>query len=113
MPGQARLGDLSEVMADAHGCPGCPHHCVGPAIQGSPNVFVNGMPAVRVGDKGMHAACCGPNMWTAQLGSATVKINGKNAHRKDDMDKHCGLPGIGKIITASVDVETGGPPSAA
>ena len=32
MPGQCRLGDKSNVPADAHGCPACPHPAVGPAI---------------------------------------------------------------------------------
>jgi uncharacterized Zn-binding protein involved in type VI secretion len=106
MPGQGRLGDLSQINADAHGCPACPHPCVGPAIAGSPDVNVNGMPALRVDDPGMHAACCGPNTWTAQAGSATVFINGKKAHRQNDADKHCG--GMGKLITASANVITGG-----
>lgn len=106
MPEQARLTDLSEVNADGHGCPGCPHHCVGPAISGSDNVMVNFLPALRVGDNGVHAACCGPNTWVATKGSGTVFINGKPAHRKDDMDTHCG--GVGKMITGSADVITGG-----
>ena len=106
MPPQGRLGDLSKVSADAHGCPGCAHTCVGPAIKGSPNVFVNNMPALRVTDMGVHAACCGPNMWTAVQGSATVLINFLPAHRKNDADMHCGGPG--KLIMGSPDVITGG-----
>lgn len=106
MPEQARLGDMSNVPADAHGCPGCPHNCTGPAIQGSPNVFVNNLPAVRVTDMGIHAACCGPNMWEAQSGSATVFINSLKAHRKNDIDRHCG--GIGMMKQGSTNVITGG-----
>ena len=106
MPPQGRLGDKSQVPADAHGCPACPHPCTGPAIIGSPNVFVNNMPALRVGDTGVHAACCGPNMWTAAMGSATVFINNMQAHRLNDMDTHCG--GVGKMIEGSPDVITGG-----
>ncbi len=105
-PGQARLGDKSQVPADAHGCPACPHPAVGPAIAGSPDVMVNGRPAIRVGDPGVHAACCGPNTWTAQAGSGTVKINGMKAHRMGDADTHCG--GNGKMIEGSSDVITGG-----
>lgn len=71
---------------------------------------INGRPALRVGDPGMHAACCGPNMWNAKLGSATVFINGKPAHRLNDMVQHCG--GMGKLIEGSGDVLIGGPPSA-
>ncbi len=106
MPEAGRLGDLSKVDSDAHGCPGCPHVAIGPAILGSPNVFINGMPALRVDDMGVHAACCGPNMWTAVKGSSTVFINGKAAHRKDDDDQHCG--GMGKLIQGSPDVIIGG-----
>jgi uncharacterized Zn-binding protein involved in type VI secretion len=106
MPGAARLGDLSEVKSDAHGCPACPHPGVGPAIIGSPDVYINSRPAVRVDDVGLHAACCGPNMWTAKEGSATVFINHKKAHRLDDADQHCG--GNGKMIQGSPDVIIGG-----
>jgi len=106
MPGQARLGDLSQAPVDVHGCPLCPHPVIGPAVQGSPDVFVNYMPALRVGDMGIHAICCGPNIWKALLGSTTVFINNKPAHRMNDMDQHCG--GIGKMVTASMNVITGG-----
>ena len=105
MPGQGRLGDLSKVEVDAHGCPACPHPGVGPAIMGSPDTMCNGMPALRVGDKGMHAACCGPNSWTATAGSGTVVINGKAAFRKDDVSAHCG--GNGKLVSASANVVVG------
>jgi uncharacterized Zn-binding protein involved in type VI secretion len=106
MPYQSRLGDKSNVFVDAHGCPACPHPGVGPAIVGSPDVFVNGRPALRVGDKGIHAACCGPNTWTAISGSFTVLINHKPAHRMGDQDQHCG--GLGQMIEGSNDVITGG-----
>ena len=106
MPAMGRLGDKSKTPADAHGCPACPHTAVGPATKGSPDVFVNGMPALRVGDSGIHAACCGPNTWQATMGSSTVFINGKQAHRKGDMDTHCG--GVGKMIDGSSDVIVGG-----
>ena len=56
MPEMGRLGDLSDVKVDAHGCPACPHPAKGPAIMGSPDVLVNGLPALRVTDKGIHAA---------------------------------------------------------
>lgn len=106
MPPQGRLGDKSQVPADAHGCPACPHPAVGPAIKGSPNVKCNGRPALRVTDTGMHAACCGPNTWTATAGSSTVFINNLAAHRLGDADQHCG--GMGKLIEGSNNVEVGG-----
>jgi uncharacterized Zn-binding protein involved in type VI secretion len=106
MPGQARLGDKSNVPVDVHGCPACPHNCTGPAILGSPDVMVNGKPAIRVGDKGIHMACCATNTWTATVGSGTVMINNKQAHRLNDMDTHCG--GVGRMVDASTNVITGG-----
>jgi len=105
VPEQGRLGDTSKVQADVHGCPACPHTCVGPAIVGSSDVVVNDRPALRVTDVGMHAACCGPNMWTAFKGSPTVLINNLKAHRKGDDDLHCG--GMGSLIEGSPDVLVG------
>lgn len=102
VPGAARVGDKSMCPADAHGCPGCAHSVVGPAIAGSPDVLINGRPAVRVGDHGIHAACCGPNTWTAAQGSPNVFVNGKPIHRLGDVDQHCG--GIGRMIEGSPDV---------
>ena len=106
MAGQGRLGDKAQIQQDSHGCPGCPHPGVGPAIAGSPNVFVNGRPALRKDDVGIHAVCCGANMWSASAGSQTVFINGKPAHRKDDQTRHCG--GSGKLIEGSDNVIVGG-----
>ncbi len=91
------------MPADAHGCPACPHPCIGPAIAGSPDVMVNNLPALRVGDPGMHAACCGPNTWTAQAGSGTVFINSIKAHRLGDKDTHCG--GSGQMVDGSSNVD--------
>ena len=104
--GQGRLMDLSKLDKCVHGCPACPHPVIGPAIIGSPTVNCNSLPALRVDDKGMHAACCNTNTWTATAGSSTVMINGKKAHRKDDADQHCG--GQGALNTASTDVMVGG-----
>jgi len=106
MASAGRLSDIAQVPVDAHGCPACPHPGVGPAITGSPDVFINGMPALRVTDKGIHAACCGPNTWTATKGSATVLINFLQAHRMGDMNTHCG--GVGHLITGSPNVMVGG-----
>jgi len=71
---------------------------------------VNGRPALRLGDPGIHAACCGSNTWVAKQGSATVFINGLPAHRVNDQDQHCG--GVGTLQTGSPNVFTGGPPTA-
>jgi uncharacterized Zn-binding protein involved in type VI secretion len=106
MPPQGRLGDKANCPADTHGCPGCAHPVVGPAIAGSTDVNVNKRPAIRVGDPGQHAACCKANTWTAAKGSATVFINGKPAHRMGDDTLHCG--GKGTLIEGSNNVMVGG-----
>ena len=105
MPPQARLGDKALIPADAHGCVACPHTASGPAVAGSPNVNVNGRPAIRVDDPGIHTACCGGNTWNAQTGSKSVFINGKPAHRLGDAVRHCG--GTGKCIEGSGNVFVG------
>lgn len=105
MPGQGRLGDKANSALDVHGCPACPHPTTGPAIQGSPDVNVNGRPALRVDDPGIHAACCGTTTWTATSGSLTVFINGKCAHRMGDQTRHCG--GQGRLVEGSPNVMVG------
>ena len=106
MPGLGRLGDKSKVEGDAHWCVACPHVAIGPAVQGSPTVWVNGLPALRVGDLGIHAACCGPNIWQAIEGSSTVFIDKKPAHRMGDKDLHCSTT-VGTLIDGSPDVIVG------
>lgn len=46
MPAAARLGDRSNCPSDSHGNECCPHNVTGPATEGSPNVFINGKPAL-------------------------------------------------------------------
>jgi uncharacterized Zn-binding protein involved in type VI secretion len=105
MQPQTRLGDQSMVPADKHGKSCCPHSCTGPATKGSPDVFVNNRAALRVGDSGIHAKCCGPNTWVATKGSGSVSINNQPAHRVQDADMHCGGPGY--MIEGSPDVFVG------
>jgi uncharacterized Zn-binding protein involved in type VI secretion len=104
MPGQARIGDKARGI-DAHRCNACPHVVSGPATQGSADVIVNGKPAVRKGDGGVHAACCGSNTWTAEGSSDTVIINGKQAFRLNDATNHCG--GTGMLVESSGNVIVG------
>ena len=106
MPAQARLTDMAQVPADAHGCPACPHPAVGPSIAGSPNILVNGLPALRVGASGVHIACCDGNTWAPSKGSGTVLFNSIPAVRQGDTTSHCG--GVGQVITGSPTVQTGG-----
>jgi uncharacterized Zn-binding protein involved in type VI secretion len=106
MPAAGRVSDLGKVDKDAHGCPACPHVAVGPCIMGSTDVFINSLPACRETDIGMHAVCCGPNMWTAAAGSPDVFVNSLALHRKDDKQTHCG--GDGKLIMGSANVIANG-----
>lgn len=92
--GYVRLTDVSRVSADAHGCPACPHPCVGPIITGNPSgVTLAGLPVATVGDTGIHSACCGPNMSVITTGDTRVLINGKPAAWRHSVVTHCG--GIG------------------
>lgn len=100
-----RVGDIAFCPSDSHGCPGCAHPVQGPAIQGSPNVLINDLPALRVGDPGIHAACCGGNKWRAAQGASTVLFNDKRVHRQDDQTSHCG--GTGRLMIGSANVLVG------
>jgi hypothetical protein len=104
MPAAARLGDKAQVQADAHGCPGCPHPGVGPIVTGSADTFINGLPAARADstDLGVHAVCCGANIFQCDKGSPTIYVNNKPLARMNDQTTHCG--GNGKIIEGSPDV---------
>lgn len=109
MPAVARVGDKAQIPADSHGCPACPHPATGPGVSGSPDTEVNGKPVLRLGDPGIHAACCQANTWTAKEGSSTVFVNDKPIHREGDHTQHCG--GIGVMTEGSPDVDAGGSPS--
>jgi uncharacterized Zn-binding protein involved in type VI secretion len=102
MPAASRLGDTAEIQADAHGCPGCPHPGKGPLVNVSTDVFINGRGAARLDDLGIHAICCGPNIFQCAKGSPTVYVNNKPLMRIGDQTKHCG--GDGKVTDGSPDV---------
>ena len=87
-----RLGDLGS----SHGC-----FPPTPAISGSPNVLINGRPALRVDDPLLLHACpnCPPHPRKMAKGTASVLINGKPACGTGD-DVNCG----GVLITGSSDV---------
>jgi len=100
-----RLGDYSRTSTDTHLCVVCSHEVMGPAITGSANVLINHRPALRVGDRGVHAGCCGPNTWHAKHGAVSVLINNRPAHRINDDVEHCG--GDGTLIQGSANVLVG------
>lgn len=58
---------------------------------GSPNVYVNSRQAIRVGDGGVHIACCGPQTFVAATGSPNVFCNSVPLVRELDATLHCGL----------------------
>ena len=100
MPGIARVGDRARCPEDSHGCPGCSHDVIGPAETGSPTVTIDGRPALRLGDRGIHASCCGQNEWQVADGCSTkVKIDGLPAAMLGSITQHCG--GMGTIVEAS------------
>ncbi|HZF56608.1 MAG TPA: PAAR domain-containing protein [Polyangiaceae bacterium] len=101
-----RVGDEAKCPEDGHSCSVCKHVTVGPSTKGSPDVFINNQPVLRVGDPGEHSeTCCGDNKWRAKTGSSTVTANGLPLHRVGDETEHCG--GDGKLITGSSDVAVG------
>lgn len=105
MPEAGRVGDIAWVSADSHGHDCCSHSAQGPAVAGSPDCFINGMPALRVGDPGTHSACCGSNSWRAATGAPGVFINDIPAHRVQDSTIHCG--GTGALVIGSPNVIIG------
>ena len=105
MPPACRVGDNANCPNDSHGNDCCSHNVTGPAVAGAPNVSINGQKVLRVGDPGVHSACCGPNTWVTAQGSATVFINGIPVVRQGDKTTHCG--GTGKMIEGSPNVHIG------
>ena len=95
----ARLGDIGS----GHGC----HFPPSPAIQGSPNVFVNGRPLVRQTDAYMPHPCpvcpLPPHPRNLASGSPTVLVNNLQAGRVGD-PINCG----GNHAVGSGDVFIGG-----
>lgn len=96
MPGIIRISDMSSIDP----CFAPPHA----PIVGSSNVFVDGIPAVRVGDKYALHSCPGspPHLSTAAKGSSTVFVNGMPVHRIGDKIS-CGST----AMNGSTDVSAG------
>ena len=79
MPAVVRVGDMST------GHPHC--YPPTPASSGSPNVFINGIPAIRLSDPWVtHGACPvhRPHSGSSSSGSSTVFCNGKPLCRVGD-----------------------------
>ncbi|MBO0664122.1 PAAR domain-containing protein [Jiella sp. MQZ9-1] len=80
MPPAHRQGDIGS----GHGC----HFPPSAATGGSPDVFTNGRPQMRVGDTYAPRSCvaghAGPHGRALAQGSASVFINGRKAGRLGD-----------------------------
>jgi len=98
----ARVGDKAHCPSDGHGKDCCSHSVEGPAVKGSPNVFINNRQTMRLNDPGVHSSCCGSNTWKTASGASTVFINNRKAVRIEDKTIHCG--GSGKMIEGSSNV---------
>jgi len=108
MSGATRSGDMASAEGLSFGCPACPHNVMGPIVGGALTVFINGRPAVREHDYGIHAlTCCGDNTFQVLKGSGSVLIEGYAAARIDDETRHSGYK-LGKIDEGSTDVIIGG-----
>lgn len=97
MPAVARLGDI----CTGHGC--WPPR---PCVEGSPNVFINGRPAHRVGDAWAPHTCPAIPETHASVqaqGSSKVFVNGRPLARIGDAVA-CGS----KVATGSGNVFAGG-----
>lgn len=96
MPAQTRVGD-NDTGHDA-----CPPR---PLAEGSPDVFINGIPAGRVGDAYAPHGCPvhAPHSGVIASGSGTVFINGQAAGRIGD-PVSCG----GSVAEGSSNVIIGG-----
>lgn len=96
MPAATRIGD-----ADVTHCSGMTR------AEGSPNVFVNGIPWSRQGDINtthlLPAAICPPHVAPITTGSRTVFINGRGAGRVGD-----GITDCTSVAEGSTNVFAGG-----
>lgn len=81
-------------QSDQDSCP-LPGHSVNPAVTGSPNVLINGLPALRVGDR----SACGD---AVAEGMSSILVNGLPIAFLGSATSHGGM-----IITGSADVLVG------
>ncbi|MEN1834461.1 PAAR domain-containing protein [Pseudomonas lijiangensis] len=83
-------------LTDQHACP-LPLHGLTPIVSASPNVFVNGLPVARVGDK----SGCGAVIVS---GIPNILINGRPIAHIGSLSSHGGT-----IINGSINTMGGGP----
>lgn len=74
------------------------YHVIGTVTSGSPNVYVNGKKAARLGDRGKHTK----GKFTITTGRPDILINGKkSAFKGSKTNNH---RGSGTIISGSKDI---------
>lgn len=96
----ARVTDMHEGIC-GHGDICCPHFVTGPIVQGSEQVFTNGLQQARDRDIVSHnCPHCGTGYIVAS--SSTVLVNGKVIARLGDTVIYPG--GNGVIVNSSADV---------
>ena len=102
MPGAVRKNDTTSGTCNA-GLDCCSHSRDGINTEVSENVFINGLGARRLGDKG-NCRCPHSGSYTSTSGSKTVFINGKAAVRIGDSTKCTSCNSTGTHTTGSSDV---------
>ena len=100
MPNIARVTDEHKGICD-HGDLCCPHNITGTITQGSPNVYINGLPVARLADMVEHnCPHCGIG-WIVSS-SSNINANGIGVAMLGDIVTYPG--GSGVITTASDNV---------
>jgi uncharacterized Zn-binding protein involved in type VI secretion len=94
---QGRLNDMAAFKQ---------HRKAGPATSGSANVRVNGRPALREHDIGVHEVSHASEHWSGTGGAPHVLINNRRALRLGDHVKST-THGHGKVISGSNNVSVG------
>lgn len=103
MAALARKTDEHRGVCD-HGLLCCPHVVVGEIAEGSPDYYVNGLPAARLNDGVTHdCPHCGTGFISSS--SQTVMANGRGIARLGDAVTY--PAGSGTITMASGNVNVG------
>jgi len=100
------MGKPAARAGDAHTCPKVEHlkaHDGGPILEGSPDVFISGMAAARLGNK----VRCNGAPDTLREGEPSVLINGRPAVRMGDQTAHGGII-IGGCTTVLIGTSSQG-----
>lgn len=100
-----RIGDSTSGTCDV-GLPCCPHGRTGTNSEGSPDVFINGQPAHRLGDGGA-TNCPHAGFFQSIVASATVFVNGKGLTRVGDATVCVGCGMTGSHVSGSDNVFAG------